>query len=98
MNHTTALRVRAIPLHTKYTLFQIKTGIVMSMVFQGINPAFKLTLTTQQAGECRRHVQNFKQLQQTIRIVEFHDNFWNHHEKCIQISTNVPRIGLVICE
>ena len=23
---------------------------------------------------------------------------WNHCEKCIQISTNLPRIGLVICE
>ena len=23
---------------------------------------------------------------------------WNHHEKCIQISTNMPDIGLEICE
>ena len=23
---------------------------------------------------------------------------WNHHEKCIQISTNMPDIGLEVCE
>ena len=26
------------------------------------------------------------------------DYIWNHHEKCIQISTNMPDIGLEICE
>ena len=23
---------------------------------------------------------------------------WNHHEECIQISTNMPNIGSIICE
>ena len=32
-----------------------------------------------------------------VKILEF-DNFWNHHEKCIQISTNMPGIGLESCE
>ena len=32
------------------------------------------------------------------KIVEFHDHILNHHEKCIQISTNMPSIGLVIPE
>ena len=27
--------------------------------------------------------------------MELHDHIWNHHEKCIQISTNMPGIGLV---
>ena len=26
-------------------------------------------------------------------MLEFHDHIWNHHEKCIQISTNMPGIG-----
>ena len=33
-----------------------------------------------------------------VNIVKFHDHIWNHHEKCIQISTNMPSIGLVIPE
>ena len=31
-------------------------------------------------------------------ILEFHDHIWNRHGKCIQISTNMPGIGLVILE
>ena len=30
-----------------------------------------------------------------VKIVEFHDHIWNHREKCIQISTNMPGIGSV---
>ena len=30
--------------------------------------------------------------------MEFHDHIWNHHDKCFQISTNMPGVGLVICE
>ena len=26
--------------------------------------------------------------------MEFHDHIWNHHKKYIQISTNMPGIGL----
>ena len=33
-----------------------------------------------------------------VRIVEFHYCIWNHHAKCIQISTNMPGIGLVNCK
>ena len=33
-----------------------------------------------------------------VKIVEFHDHIWNHHEKCIQKSTNMPGIGLLILE
>ena len=31
-----------------------------------------------------------------VKIVEFHDHIWNPHEKCIQISTNMPGIGSLI--
>ena len=33
-----------------------------------------------------------------FKILTFCDNIWNHHEKCIQISTKKPGIGSVICE
>ena len=33
---------------------------------------------------------------QNVHICEFGDFSWNHHEKCIQISTNMPYIGLAI--
>ena len=50
------------------------------------------------AGECRRHVINLTNLVKNVKILEFHDHIWNHHEKCIQQSTNMPSIGLVIPE
>ena len=33
-----------------------------------------------------------------VEIVEFHHHMWNHNEKCIQISTNMPGIGSLIRE
>ena len=33
-----------------------------------------------------------------VRIVKCHDHIWNHNEKRIQISTNMPGIGSLICE
>ena len=33
-----------------------------------------------------------------VNILEFGDYIWNHHEKFIQISTNMPGISLEICE
>ena len=32
------------------------------------------------------------------RILSFGEYIWNHHEECIQIRTNIPSIGLAICE
>ena len=43
------------------------------------------------ADECRQHVKN-------IKMIEFGDYIWNHHEKCIQMSTNMLGICLDICE
>ena len=50
------------------------------------------------AGECRRQVKDLRNVVKNVKIVEFHYHFWNHHEKCIQMSTNMPSIGLVIPE
>ena len=50
------------------------------------------------AGECRRQVKNLTKFVKNIEIVEFHDHIWNHNEKWIQISTNMPCIGSLIRE
>ena len=50
------------------------------------------------AGECKRQVKNVTNLEKNVKICEFNDHIWNHHEKCIEISTNMPGIGLVIRE
>ena len=39
-----------------------------------------------------------KILKKILNILEFGDYIWNHHEKCIQIRTNMPGIGLEMCE
>ena len=31
-------------------------------------------------------------------LVTFGDYIWNRHEKCIQMSTNMPNIGLVFLD
>ena len=41
---------------------------------------------------------NLTNLVKNVKIVEFHDHIWNHQEKCIQISTNMPGIGSLIRE
>ena len=50
------------------------------------------------AGECRRQVKNVTNLFKNVKIVEFHDHIWNHCEKFIQKSTNMPGIGSLIRE
>ena len=56
----------------------------------------QLTLSMQQAwaGDKKKIPEMFK----NINILEFSDYIWNHYEKCIQISTNMPGIVLEICE
>ena len=46
------------------------------------------------AGESRI----FNKFVKNVKIVEFRDHIWNQHKKCIQISTNMPGIGLLIRE
>ena len=41
--------------------------------------------------KCQKIVKN-------VNILEFRNHIWNHHEKCIQISTNMPGIGSLIRE
>ena len=45
----------------------------------------------------RRQVEEEKEIK-NVRVLEFHDHIWNHHEICIQISTNMPGIGSLNCE
>ena len=48
------------------------------------------------AGECRRQVKYLTNLVTNVEIEEFHDHIWNHCEKYIEISTNMPAIGSLI--
>ena len=50
------------------------------------------------AGECRRQVENVTNFVKNVNILKFHAYIWNHHEKCIQKSTNMPGIGSIIRE
>ena len=57
-----------------------------------------LTLTTRQACADKTSKISAKCLSNFNKIVDFHDHIWNHREECIQMSTNMPSIGLVIHE
>ena len=50
------------------------------------------------ASECRQQVTKLTKFVKNVEIVKVHDHIWNHNEKCIQLSTNMPIIGLVILE
>ena len=51
------------------------------------------------AGESRQRVKhNFTIFSKNVNILEMHDHIWNHHEKCIQISTNLMVFGSLIRE
>ena len=41
---------------------------------------------------------SLKNLERNVKIVQCHHHIWNHHEKYIEISTNIPVIGSLICE
>ena len=56
-----------------------------------------LMLSTREASAGDRST-NVTNLVKNVKIVECHDHIWNHHDKCIQISTNMPSIGLAIPE
>ena len=46
----------------------------------------------------RRQVKSFTKCWKNIKILEFFDYIWNHHEKCIHIRTSMPSIDFEICE
>ena len=55
-----------------------------------------LTLSTRQAAA--DDIPKFHKMFKNCQIIEFHYLIWNKHEKCIEISTNMPSIGSVIIE
>ena len=46
----------------------------------------------------RQQFKNVRNLSTNFKIVKSRDTIWNNHEKCIQISTNMPGIGSLIRE
>ena len=57
-----------------------------------------LMFYTRAASEYRRQVRNGTNVVKNVTILEFGDHIWNHYEKCIHISTNMPVIGSLISE
>ena len=58
---------------------------------------FTITLTKLERVQSRRQVKKcHKMFKKNVKIFKFHGYIWNQHGKCIQISTNMPSIGLVI--
>ena len=46
----------------------------------------------------RQQVQNFTKIIKSVKIIECHCYVLDHHKKCIEISTNMPTIGLFFRE
>ena len=59
---------------------------------------FNLINAFHAAGECRRQGKKLTIFARKFEIVKSHDHMWSYHEKCIQISTNMPGIGSLIRE
>ena len=55
-------------------------------------------LSTRQASADDIKVKKLTTFVKNVKIVECHDHIWNHREKCIQMSTNMPGIGSLIRE
>ena len=52
-----------------------------------------LMLSKRQESVSRWQVKNLTNVVKNFKIVEFQDYIWNHHEKYIEIITNMPVIG-----
>ena len=77
-----------------------ESGIVMKQIWMKKN-AFSSDLTSFKKRpyylRSRRQVKHFPKYL-NVKILSFCGYIWYHHKKCIQISTNMPGIGLVIRE
>ena len=62
------------------------------------NHHFTIEEASTRPGECRRQVKNVINVVKNVKIVEFHDHIWNHREKYIKKSTNMPGIGSLFRE
>ena len=58
---------------------------------------YLLAVAFHATGASRGQITRFTTKKTNVKIVECHDFVWKHHGKCIQISTNMPGLGLVIC-
>ena len=88
--------LRSIRVHSegsKRTVNKAQTARLMSYYRLAVDPMLPVSIRCEQTTvqKCHKNLKNLK-------IVEFCDNIWNHHEKCIQISTNMPGIGLEMYE
>ena len=81
-------------------IMSLKLKLTIHFLFRISNEKERWTVNNHQvlnafhaAGESRRQVKKLTKFVKNAETVELHDHIWNHHEKCIQISTNMPVIG-----
>ena len=78
------------------------TSIYLSSVMRRPHPSVVSEIATARLKHfprgrrehCRRQVKNVTKVSTNYKILEFGDYIWNHREKCIQVSTNMPGINL----
>ena len=58
----------------------------------------KNSKTRQARADDMSKISQFFKKSKNVNILKFGDYIWNHHEECIQISTNMPSIGSIMCE
>ena len=80
-------------MHIEFQFGVFKLGKTLGLKCHLLIVLYCVFNTYHAAGVSRRQKQHFTQ---KSNILEFHDHIWNHHEKCIQKSTNMPGIGSLI--
>ena len=90
VSYETEKSILVIPFESKRSVFNLK----YLKRWRGI---WYLTLTRRQAWADDRS-KMLQNVQQNVNILEFRYDIWNHCQKCILISTNMPSIGSVILE
>ena len=79
------------------SILLITAVIVGSHAEHGFTFILSELITFNAAGVCSAYDRS-KMLQKISKFKRFHCYIWNHNEKCIQISTNMPGIGFKIGE
>ena len=90
------IHFRSVSTFFLFTLYSEDVYGMLRNPIDGTLVASQCKVFTDTLGECRRQVKNLTNCVKLIKIVKFHDHIWNHHNKYIEISTNMPVIGSLI--
>ena len=97
---------RYFPIHSQGPTLFYECWIKFARTITGLCVHYSLPLsksspvhiTFHAAGECRQRVKNFTKYSKNDNVSEMSWHIWDHHGKCIQISTNITGIGSLIRE